>query len=198
MCAIVFSVDILICKHYKKLSQDTVNIYIFYYLLQDPFDSQSSLFEPATRLCLCEVEDSVVTVVLPSDSSVQIHCMLNGCVVEDVRKGTVSAFPRLGLPVLLLCWQLSEVWFFLANPLIPNCDWCVIFMFAQRLIDKKMATYASVVTSSPSKEMCDIVFCQLPSGEMKGLSPLSIFYKSSLIQVVETVLRVDLKKRLLC
>ncbi|KAJ7363706.1 hypothetical protein OS493_009869 [Desmophyllum pertusum] len=71
----------------------------------DPFDSQSSLFEPATRLCLCEVEDSVVTVVLPSDSSVQIHCMLNGCVVEDVRKGTVSAFPRLGLPVLLLCWQ---------------------------------------------------------------------------------------------
>ncbi|KAL9969256.1 hypothetical protein ACROYT_G021452 [Oculina patagonica] len=94
----------------------------------DPFDSQSSFCEPATRLCLCEVDKSVVTVVLPSDSSVQIHCMLNGCVVEDVRKGTISAFPRL--------------------------------------IDKKMATYASV-TKSSSKEMCDIVFCQLPSGEMK-------------------------------
>ena len=69
---------------------------------QDPFDSQSSLFEPATRLCLFEVEKSVVTVVLPSDSSVQIHCLLNGCVVEDVRKGTISAFPRF----LLHCYRV--------------------------------------------------------------------------------------------
>ena len=67
---------------------------IYLYVLQDPFDSQSSFCDPATRLCLCEVDKSVVTVVLPSDRSVQIHCMLNGCVVEDVRKGTVSAFPR--------------------------------------------------------------------------------------------------------
>ena len=66
-------------------------------VLQDPFDSQSSFCEPATRLCLCQVEKSVVTVVLPSDSSVQIHGILNGCVVEDVRKGTISAFPRLAL-----------------------------------------------------------------------------------------------------
>lgn len=64
------------------------------HLLQDPFDSQSSFCDPATRLCLCEVDKSVVTLVLSSDRSVQIHCMLNGCVVEDVRKGTVSVFPR--------------------------------------------------------------------------------------------------------
>ena len=70
---------------------------------QDPFDSQSSLFEPATRLCLFEVEKSVVTVVLPSDSSVQIHCLLNGCVVEDVRKGTISAFPRF----VLYCYAIK-------------------------------------------------------------------------------------------
>ena len=68
-----------------------------HFLFQDPFDSQSSFFEPATRLCLCEVEKSVVTVVLPSDSSVQIHGLLNGCIVEDVRQGTISAFPRLVL-----------------------------------------------------------------------------------------------------
>ena len=67
---------------------------IYLDVLQDPFDSQSSFCDPATRLCLCEVDKSVVTVVLPSDRSVQIHCMLNGCVVEDVRKGTISAFPR--------------------------------------------------------------------------------------------------------
>lgn len=54
------------------------------------------------------------------------------------------------------------------------CDWHLIFMFAQRLIDKKMATYASVAKST-SKEMCDIVFCQLPSGEMKGLLSLILF-----------------------
>ena len=41
------------------------------------------------------MEESVVTVVLPSDISVQIHCVLNGCVVEDAREGTISAFPRL-------------------------------------------------------------------------------------------------------
>ena len=64
---------------------------------QDPFDSQSSFFEPATKLCLCEVEKSLVTVVLPSDRSVQVHCLLNGCVVEDARQGAISAFPRLKL-----------------------------------------------------------------------------------------------------
>lgn len=67
---------------------------IYLHLLQDPFDSQSSVCDPATRLCLFEVDKSVVTVVLSSDRSVQIHGMLNGCVVEDVRKGTVSVFPR--------------------------------------------------------------------------------------------------------
>lgn len=67
---------------------------MYLHLLQDPFDSQSSFCDPALRLCLFEVDKSVVTVVLSSDSSVQIHCMLNGCVVEDVRKGTVSVFPR--------------------------------------------------------------------------------------------------------
>ena len=41
-------------------------------------------------------------------------------------------------------------------------------MFAQRLIDKKKETHVSA-TQSPTKEMCDIAFCQLPSGEMKGL-----------------------------
>ena len=66
-------------------------------MLQDPFDSQSSFFDPATKLCLCEVEKSLVTVVLPSDRSVQVHCVLNGCVVEDARQGTISAFPRLKL-----------------------------------------------------------------------------------------------------
>ena len=70
---------------------------IAYYVLQDPFDSQSSFYDPATRFCLCEVEKSVVTILLPYDSSVQIQCSLNGCIVEDVRKGTISAFPRLSV-----------------------------------------------------------------------------------------------------
>ena len=51
-------------------------------------------------------------------------------------------------------------------------------MFDQRLIDKKKATYASVA-KSPTKEMCDIALCQLPSGEMKGL-----FSWRSLIETV--------------
>lgn len=151
--------------------------------MQDPFDSRSSFCEPATKLCMCAVDKSVVTVVLPSDSSVQIHCMLNGCVVEDVRKGTISAFPRwvwnkcFGqvFTWLRICsWSLACLWEFFS--LSPLCDWYVSFIFAQRLIDKKLATYASV-TKSPSKEMCDIVFCQLPSGEMKGLLLPLIFYK---------------------
>ncbi|XP_068698299.1 intermembrane lipid transfer protein VPS13C-like isoform X1 [Montipora foliosa] len=95
----------------------------------DSLNSQSAVFDPATRLCLVEVDKSLLTIVLPSDSSVQIHCLLNGCVVEDVRKGNVSAFPRL--------------------------------------IDKKIASHPRDTESSPSQEMCDIVFCRSSSGEMK-------------------------------
>ena len=55
-------------------------------------------------------------------------------------------------------------------------------MFGQRLIDKKKSTNASV-TKSPLKEMCDIAFCQLPSGEMKGLFSWLIFNKNSSTQI---------------
>ena len=41
------------------------------------------------------------------------------------------------------------------------------FHVSRRLIDRKLATCAGVAKST-SKEMCDIAFCQLPSGEMKG------------------------------
>ena len=81
-------------KAFVAMVSSHLETYTIVAIFQDPFDSQSSLCEPATRLCLCEIEKSLVTVVLPSDNSVQIHCLLNGCVVEDVRKGTVSAFPR--------------------------------------------------------------------------------------------------------
>ena len=77
----------------RSLQGSLIYLHLFH-LLQDPFDSQSSFCDPATRLCLFEVDKSVVTVVLSSDRSVQIHCMLDGCVVEDVRKETVSVFPR--------------------------------------------------------------------------------------------------------
>ena len=66
----------------------------FFFLFQNPLNPQSSQFEPANKLCLFEVDKSMVTIVLPSDSSVQIHCLLNECVVEDVRKGIISEFPR--------------------------------------------------------------------------------------------------------
>ena len=48
-------------------------------------------------------------------------------------------------------------------------------MFNQRLIDKKMSRNSKVAKSSPPQEMCDILFWQLPSGEMKGLFPFPNF-----------------------
>ena len=61
-------------------------------------------------------------------------------------------------------------------------------MFGQRLIDKKKATNASA-TKSPSQEMCDIAFCQLPSGEMKGLISWLIFNKKTvqLQKIIKTL-----------
>lgn len=53
--------------------------------------------------------------------------------------------------------------------LIPLPNLKVSCLFSQRLVDKKMATHSGARTSSSSKEMCDVLFCQLPSGEMKGL-----------------------------
>ena len=50
---------------------------------------------------------------------------------------------------------------------LPNLK--VSCLFSQRLVDKKMASHSGARTSSSSKEMCDVLFCQLPSGEMKGL-----------------------------
>ena len=93
-CNVLFNLGCCLRLKDSRPQRSLQGSLIHLHVLQDPFDSQSSFCDPATRLCLCEVDKSVVTVVLPSDRSVQIHCMLNGFVVEDVRKGTVSAFPR--------------------------------------------------------------------------------------------------------
>lgn len=54
-------------------------------------------------------------------------------------------------------------------------SYVVSFVFYKRLIDKKMVPPASTTESSPSQEMCDIVFCQSPSGEMKGYDAMITF-----------------------
>lgn len=77
---------------------------------------------------------------------------------------------------MLKCLQFREISFYISfvcykgsNPPPYLKVSCFFFLLLQRLVDKKMATLTGSRTSSSSKEMCDVVFCQLPSGEMKGL-----------------------------
>ena len=76
------------------------------------------------------------------------------------------------MKVLLLSF-MSNVLRLLLVAFLTDCFG--FFVFNQRLIDRKMARNSKVAKSSPPQEMCDIVFCQFPSGEMKGLFSLPNF-----------------------